>query len=189
MHEANLRQMESKLGPDHPSTLNSRGHLAAVYETLGRWAAAETLRRDTLDRRRKTTAPSSPLLAGDLAFLGANLLGQARWSDAEPVLRECLTIREKTQADHWRTCNTRSLLGGSLTGQKKFAEAEPLVLAGYEGMEACEAKIPAPDKPNLTKAAERVVQLYETWGRPGPAAVWRRKLGLADLPADVFASP
>jgi hypothetical protein len=41
----------------------------------------------------------------------------------------------------------------------------------------------------LPAAAERVVRLYEAWGKPAQAAVWKAKLGLADLPADVFARP
>ncbi len=68
-----------------------------------------------------------------------------------------------------------------MVGQKKFADAEPLILAGYEGMKARESKIPAPDTPRLTEAAERVVQLYEAWGKKDKAAEWRAKLA---RPAD-----
>ena len=53
-----------------------------------------------------------------------------------------LAIREKSLPEEWSTSYTRSLLGGSLLGQGKFAEAEPLILSGYEGMKAREAKIP-----------------------------------------------
>jgi hypothetical protein len=56
-------------------------------------------------------------------------------------------------------------------------------------MKAREAMIPAPARPGLTEAAERVVRLYEAWGKPGKATEWKAKLGLADLPADVFATP
>jgi hypothetical protein len=42
-------------------------------------------------------------------------------------------------------------------------------------------------RPRLTEAAARVVRLYEAWGRPAQAAEWKVKLGLADLPDDVFA--
>ena len=120
---------------------------------LGRWADAEALRRDALARRRKAEKPDSPLLAGDLARLGSNLLKQAKWSEAEPLLRECLAIREKAVPDDWSRFNTMSLLGGVLLGQGRYAEAEPLVVAGYEGMKAREAKIPARRKPRLAEAA------------------------------------
>jgi hypothetical protein len=43
------------------------------------------------------------------------------------------------------------------------------------------AKIPAPGKGCLTEALERLVQLYDAWGKPQEAAKWRRELaaGLA----------
>ena len=82
-----------------------------------------------------------------------------------------------------------SQLGGALTGQGKYGEAEPLVLKGYDGVTAHEAKLPAEAKPRLLEAAERVVRLYEAWGKPDKATEWKGKLGLSDLPDDVFAQP
>ena len=69
-----------------------------------------------------------------------------------------------------------SSLGGALLGQGRHAEAEPLIVSGYEGMKAREAKIPPPGKPRFTDAAERVVRLYEEWGKKEKAAEWRTKL-------------
>jgi hypothetical protein len=34
-----------------------------------------------------------------------------------------------------------------------------------------------------------LVRFYEAWGKPKEARAWALKLGLADLPADVFARP
>ena len=45
------------------------------------------------------------------------------------------------------------------------------------------AKIPAPRKHYLTEAGERVVRLYEDWGKPEEAAKWRAKLA-RELPAE-----
>ena len=55
-------------------------------------------------------------------------------------------------------------------------EAEPLIVAGYEGMKAREAKIPLAGKPRFTEAADRVVRLYEEWGKKDEATRWRAKL-------------
>jgi hypothetical protein len=41
----------------------------------------------------------------------------------------------------------------------------------------------------VRQAGQRVLQLYETWGRPEEAAAWKVRLGLAELPEDVFAPP
>jgi hypothetical protein len=56
-------------------------------------------------------------------------------------------------------------------------------------MKAREGKIPLIARARLLEAAVRVVQLYEGWGRAAQANAWRKKLGLADLPADIFARP
>jgi hypothetical protein len=69
---------------------------------------------------------------------------------------------------------------GSLLGQKKYAEAEPLLRAGYEGMKQRETKIPANAKESLSEALERLVQLYDAWGRPEQANEWRQKLEQAN---------
>jgi eukaryotic-like serine/threonine-protein kinase len=189
LFEGTLKLREAKLGPDHPDTLQGRTNLAAAYESLGRWTEAEGLYRDTLARRLRTDKPDSPLLARDLADLGRYLLAQSRWSEAEPYLREAVAIREKATPDDWVRYDAMSLLGGSLLGQGRHAGAEPLVVAGYEGMKAREPRITVPDLPRLREAAERVVHLYEGWGQPEKAAAWKAKLGIPDLPADVFARP
>jgi serine/threonine protein kinase/tetratricopeptide (TPR) repeat protein len=189
MQEETLKRLESILGPDDALTLGGRGILAALHESLGRWAQAEPLRRDILSRRRKTSKPDSPLVASALDRLGRNLLNQANWQEAESVLRECLMSRAKANSDDWSRFHAMSLLGGALLGQGNHAEAEPLVVPGYEGMKAREAKIRAQDKPRLAEAAERVVRLYEAWGKPEQADAWKGRLGLADLPSDVFARP
>jgi hypothetical protein len=122
-----------------------------------------------------------------MSMLGMNLLHQEKWPESESVLRECLAIGVKAQPDEWSTFNTRSQLGGALLGQERYAEAEPLIVAGYEGLRARSAAIPGSAGPWLAAAAMRVVRLYEESGRPEHAARWRARLGLADLPADVFA--
>ena len=62
-------------------------------------------------------------------------------------------------------------------------------MSGYEGMKERQAKIAVLDRPRLREAAERVVRLYEDWGKAERAAMWKAKLGMPDLPADVFARP
>jgi hypothetical protein len=114
---------------------------------------------------------------------------QSRWSEAEPLLREALAIQEKTAPDDWERFDTMSLLGGALLGQGRYAEAEPMVVPGYEGIKARETKIPVPQHSRLCEAAERVIGLFEEWNQPDQAAAWKAKLGMPDLPVEVFAGP
>jgi outer membrane protein assembly factor BamD (BamD/ComL family) len=42
-----------------------------------------------------------------------------------------------------------------------------------------EAKIPPQSKVRLTEALQRLVQLYDAWGKPDEAARWRKELDAA----------
>jgi serine/threonine protein kinase/tetratricopeptide (TPR) repeat protein len=154
-----------------------------------KYADAESLFRKALATFRKRHEEESPQAAGAMAWLGLDLLKQQKYAEAEPFVRECLKIRERIAPDNWMTFTTRSLLGGSLLGQKRYAEAEPMLRTGYEGMKQREATIPPGGRARLTEATERLVQLYEAWGKPEKAAVWKARLGPTDLPADVFGRP
>jgi hypothetical protein len=92
------------------------------------------------------------------------------------LLREGTAIWEAKRPDDWHRFDSQSLLGDSLLGRKNHAEAEPLLLSGYGGLKAPEATIPAPEKVRLNQAGERVVRLYESWGKPEKALEWRARL-------------
>ena len=175
LFERTLKARASKLGTDHPSTLTSRYDLANAYQATGDLTRAESLLRDVLTARKKKLGAQHPDVAQTLAALGRNHLEQRKWVEAEPLFREGLSIWDAKRPDDWLRFDTQSLLGGSLLGQKKYAEAEPLLLSGYEGLKAREAKIPVPSKIRLTEAIDRLVQLYEAWGKPEQAAHWREK--------------
>jgi tetratricopeptide (TPR) repeat protein len=172
-----------KLGPDHPHTLQTLGNLASALAAAKQFDRAIAMSRDWLDANSRKVPTDDLARAGPLALLGGCLLKAGRPVEAEPVLRECLAIREKKQPDVWTTFYTQSLLGGSLGGQQKYAEAEPLLQQGYQGMKDREAKIPFPYKIRLTEALERLVELYDAWGKPEQAKVWRHELEQAKTPA------
>ncbi len=69
-----------------------------------------------------------------------------------------------------------SALGAALAGQKKYAEGERLLIQGFEGISARADKIPSGGRINLVDAGNRVVELYEAWGKPEKAAEWRKRL-------------
>ena len=101
-------------------------------------------------------------------------------------MRECLTIREQATPGDWKRYEAMCLLGATLLNQRRYAEAEKLIVPGYEGAKDREASIPFRDRPALLAAAERIIRLYREWERPEKAAEWKAKLGMPDLPGDVF---
>jgi WD40 repeat protein/serine/threonine protein kinase len=176
--EQSLAKQKAVPGSDATLSLHYTTCLAVAYQEAGKYDRAEPLLVNVLARRRKADCPRSDDTATALVLLGLNHLKQHKYADAEPLLRECLAIREQSAPDWWATFNAKSMLGGSLLGQKKYAEAEPLLLAGYEGMRQREETIPLPAKVRLTEAVERLVQLYDEWGRKDKADEWRRKLAV-----------
>ncbi len=136
---------------------------AATFLSLGRAADAEGPARESLELRRRLDVD---VWRGCL-FLGAALEGQEKHAAAEPLLREALPA---IVAGSWLHAWATSLLGGALAGQGRFEEAKPLVVGGYEAL------APPPDVDLHKRAAlERVVKLYEAWGKPQEAEEWRAR--------------
>jgi tetratricopeptide (TPR) repeat protein len=162
--------------PGHPTFALGLSMGGETYSRAGRHDKAEPLYREAFECNRKSHGETSPRAVSALLSLCTNLIQQKKYADAESLLRKCLKIREQKEPDDWRTFNTKSMLGGSLLGQKNYAEAEPLLLSGYEGMKQREAKIPPDGKIRLKEALDRLVQLYDAWGKPEKATEWRKKL-------------
>ena len=170
LFEETLAARTTRHGADNLRTLTTRYDLATAYQARGDSARAESMLRDVLAAREKALGPEHPAVAQTLTALGRNLLGQQKWADAEPLLRRALATWDAKRPDDWTRFDTRSLLGESLLGREKYAEAEPLLLSGFEGLKAHEAKLDASRKGFPAVAGERVVRLYEAWGKPEKAA-------------------
>jgi serine/threonine protein kinase len=164
------------LSLEHPWTLGTLRALGEVYEAMGKDAQAEPLFAEGLAAARRTSGSDQQNVARALAYLGRNLLRQRKHAEAEICLRECLQIRDTEAPNDWTTFNAKSMLGGSLLGQEKYSQAEPLLLKGYEGMKAREETIPLLYRERLTEALERLLQLYDGWGKPDEAGKWRDEL-------------
>ena len=165
-----------KLGSSHLTTRNILENLVIACETSDQRARIEPILIESVASMRQDPGNESPELAGGLMLLGFNRLKQEKYTEAEPPIRECLAIREKQQPDSWLTFNAKSILGGCLLAQKQFIRAEPLLHSGYLGMKQCEANIPARGKIRLTEALERLVVLYDAWGKKDEADKWRKEL-------------
>jgi hypothetical protein len=163
--------------------------LARAYQRADRLDRCIALSEEAYERSTARLGPDHPDTSWCRLYLGYAYLTAGMFTKSQPLLRESLSIGEKDDPDDWFTFLIRNRLGGSLLGQKKYAEAEPLILQGYQGLKSREAKIPGRSKKSLAEAAGRVVKLYEAWGKPDQAAAWKAKLGMPDLPADVFARP
>jgi len=175
-HREALAMLEKLLGKEHLRVAHSLNSLGIVLQRRGKLAEAETMQREALAVRRKLLGDEHIFTGGSRNDLASVLLDEGKLAEAEAQARDCLAIRERKLPDDWQTFSTKSLLGGVLFMQSKNEDAEHLLLSGYEGMEQREGRIPAPMKPRLREALQRLVRLYETTGKPEKASAWKKDL-------------
>ena len=165
-------------GPEDPDTLNAMFHWAELRADQGQLAEAERLYRELLKLRRKAAPDRLGEIGATLAGLGSVLTQAGEPKEGEKLLREALELHRKAPPVGtwaWVTAENESLLGGCLAAQGRYAAAEPLLLQSYGALKD------KPAAPPLRKlqALERIVKLYEGWGKPEKAAEWRKKLPAA----------
>jgi tetratricopeptide (TPR) repeat protein len=165
-------------GPYNVAELEAR--LIDLLLAKGDVLAAAKFSWEGLAARLGESLDADSIAGSSLALRGQTLMEQGNFTEAEPLLRGCLAMRQNAlPQDHWLIADTMSLLGGSLVGQGKFARAEPLLLDGYARMKNSR-QVPENRK---RQALQRIVALYESWGKPDQADTWRRSVEQGPEPA------
>ena len=73
------------LGPEHPDTLSSMGHLAGCYWRLSRLDKSIPLFEETLRLYRRVYGENDPRTLGAMASLGRNYVDDGRIGQRDPV--------------------------------------------------------------------------------------------------------
>jgi len=146
--------------------------------------AASLLREELAVRRRDV--PLDDMAVGSvLAGLGLVLCQVDTPNEAEPLLRESLLLSRKWYPHlTWMIAKHESLLGGCLTAMKRYPEAELLLVSASKNVDAERTTPPEV----LRDTLDRIITLYESWGRPEQAAAWRLKRMDSNFPVDPFAN-
>ena len=151
---------------------------AEILASLGRWffrrefyEDANGLLSESISAYRAAEDMEPADLAHALIYLGHCLVHVERFAEAEPIIRESIEIRSRVLEGErrWLITNSESILGECLAGQGRFEEAEGLLVGSYEELRAS-ILVPAD---NQRLARERLVDLYERWGRVDEAAKYR----------------
>jgi eukaryotic-like serine/threonine-protein kinase len=161
---------------DHPDTLAARQAFAVVLRAQNRLSGSAYHLKAVRDARQRLLPADHPDLLACQLELGVTRLQQAKFAEADSLLRDYRAARKEQAPAQWTTFYAESLHGAALLGQKKFAEAEPLLLEGYAGMKQRESESPTGAKARLIETLQRLVQLYDGWGKKEKADEWRKKL-------------
>ena len=179
-----LQREVRTIGPNEPNTLNTESNLASVYLDAGKYAEDLPIAIKCLADHKRVFGPEDQKTQGIMVLLGRDYLQLKKFAQAEGVFREVLPLKEKTAPDKWGRFYVQNSLGAALAGEKKYAEAEPQLVSGYEGIKQRESQLQPDTKKHLVEAGERVVEMYQAWGKQDKAAEWREKLktGTTDTP-------
>lgn len=167
---------QTALGKDHPQTLTAMRYLGMAYLDSKQESKGLALLQDliVLQRARQGNNPSR--LATCLDTVGEVLLQHRHFVKAETILQEALTLRQKILPESTTLYGTMMQLGECLLRQNRMPEAEAMLLGSYAGIKQQPAHSAAAQHSRMTKAMEKLVLLYDTWGKKAEAAKWRDEL-------------
>jgi non-specific serine/threonine protein kinase/serine/threonine-protein kinase len=171
---------------DHPERAFTLCGWAEHLLAEGDLSQAESALTEALRIERAALPPEHRALGQTLCALGWLCAQTGRASEGEGWLRESRNIgRRAWPANHWVPADAASRLGGCLTVLRQFQEAETLLLSSYLTLASARATPP----PRRVEALERIVKLYETWGKPDKAVAWRAKRSGLTKPTEQGAQP
>jgi eukaryotic-like serine/threonine-protein kinase len=178
--DAHLREAETiyrKIyGPNFIAIFDNLRLQAQVAYLAGRYREAGEKIEQVLENYRRNSNPKYISFATALTVEGLILNRTGRSAAAEAALREAVRLREENlPASHFMTALTRGALGECLTTLKRYPEAEALLLDSFASLERSQGA----DNPRTLLAAQRLVALYERWGKSGSADDYRRRLAAA----------
>ena len=105
-----------------------------------------------------------------LIVKGLSLTRSGAAKTGETFLRDAVARRNATlSVEHFWVATANGALGECLTTQKRYEEAEDLLRKSYESLKTSQE----PDSPRLGLARQRLVLLYEKWGKTDLAAKYR----------------
>lgn len=165
-----LELRRKRFGEPHAEVLTALRDLAELLYDVGKHEDADPLWAQAVQMARALNTEDLPTL---LNYQAMNHLKRNRPVEAEGLLRESLALREQSlPPGHWLIANTRSLLGEALLTQDRLEEAEPLLLDSQAAL----ATSPETTPQRLDEATQRVLLLYEKWGKPQQAEAFKAKI-------------
>ena len=162
-----------ELGPTNPYTLHLQRVLARAFADEGCFVEAESLAGATLEARLRQSSD----LEGNgrtMLILGRALAQQGKLDEAEPLLQAALPLlREYIHTKDAAAALAANWLGAIQASRKAYREAENLMLPDSDRLFDPAAQL-SPTEVRL--AVGNIIALYEAWGNPEQATIWRRKL-------------
>jgi serine/threonine-protein kinase len=165
------RAYASALGPGHPYVAYPIVNAGDVYWKIGDHARALAAYERALAIREAAFGAVHRDVAATLQRIGALRVLMHDCDRAVPVLERAIqvtTATTKPLMTSW-IATAKSGLGACASAAARYADAEALLLDAHQVF----VDLGGPDSQDARLAADRLVTLYETWGKPEQAAQYR----------------
>jgi len=157
-------------GEEHPLLATTMHNFAMLLRDKGEYEEAEALYQQSQAMRRKLLGDGHPDVGVSLYSLAVLLYLKGEYAEAEKMERQAIdTYLKSLQPDHLRIFRSRSHLGACLVKLRRYREAEEPLLSGYAGLKATLGD----QHVETQKAVGRLIELYESWGKPEKADPYR----------------
>ena len=171
--DSDLRQAESILR-SRPSSLlwlgdTLRNQAISCYRQ-GKIAQALAKADRALEIYRENFGPHYDQYPTALIVRGLALARMGEVRQGEKDLREAVRLRVTSlPKDHCWVALANGALGECLVCERQYEQAEPLLLESYESLKKSQGF----ENPRTARARDRIVKLYDSWGKPDAAAKYR----------------
>ena len=175
--DAALREAEAifqkLLSPSHLWLADNLRNQAALLYEEGRFAESLEKVTKALDLYQQNFGTHYDNYPTALIIRGLSLTKTGQPNEGETILREAVKMRtDSLPKEHFWVALANDALGESLTTQGRYDEAEPLLLQSYESLKSSQGA----SNPRTQIALQRIITLYEKWGRLDAASAYRDKL-------------
>jgi len=165
------------LGEDHRRTLISMENLGVLHKRMGNLEQSAELLEREVELAKTALGERSSDTAYAYNNLASTYTAMDRHDDAERLYRLTLDVRrELYDPGHPSLLLSMRNHAAALVRLQRYAEAEQLLLERH----AMCVEHHGPDSPRTRKAIDKLIELYEQWGRGEKAAEWRAKLSKTD---------
>ena len=154
--------LDKTLGPDHPSTLTSRGNLAGAYQSAGRLGQAIDLFERTLADIERVLGPDHPGTLTSRGNLASAYRSAGRLDEAIPLFEQTLADRLRVLGpDNPDTLTSRNNLAYAYQSAGRLEQAIPL----HERTLVDSERVLGPDNPDTLTSRNNLANVYESAGR------------------------
>ena len=157
------------LGEQHVNVALAFNNLSHPLREQGRYVEAAAALDKAIAIARSTKGDDHPTMAMVMVNRARVHLARGEARAAAPLLERALLIRQRVfREDDWRVAVTKSYLGEALTTLARHQEAEALLVDAHRMLKDVDAR-----RKDAQGNITRLIALYEAWGRPDRAAMYR----------------